>query len=35
MPVSELELKSGVMAAGHLLLLNGMAFSEIIFSDYF
>ena len=35
MPVLELELKSGVMAAGYLLLLYGMAFSVIIFSDYY
>lgn len=35
MPVLELELKSGIMAAGYLLLLHGMAFSVIIFSDYY
>jgi len=35
MPVLELECKSGLMAASYLLLLNGMAFSVIIFSDYY
>ena len=35
MPVLELECKSGVMAASYLLLLYGMAFSVIIFSDYY
>ena len=35
MPVLELECKSGVMAASYLLLLYGMAFSVIIFLDYY